>query len=182
MHHSGDLRVAARRRVALLAELGRLDEAAAAADEAVRSDAEHPARIVRARSYLERARVRIAAGNPDSAREDLTRSTPLAPSGRGDDQLDLATTVARLALLEGRGDRAVALWSAVRDYRAATSRVSPRLSRRFEAPLIELETRPAQPVVTARAALDALRSLVTEEFAALTVGPDHPVEGRGTSP
>jgi len=182
VNYSGDFPAAARRRAALLAELGSLDEAAAAASEALESEAESRDSLGRARSHLGRARVRIADDDPDRARQDLRESTRLAEVASADDQLDLAVTHAHLALLDGRGDRAVALWSAVRDYRAATTRVAPRLSRRFEAPLVELETGPVQPAVTARAALDALRSLVTEEFAALTVGPEDPPDGSGTSP
>jgi tetratricopeptide (TPR) repeat protein len=156
-----------RRRAALLAELGRLEEALGAATEAVESQAESPRSPGRARSHVVRARVRIAAGDTGGAREDMSKSTRLAEIAWGDDQLQLATTLARLALMDGRRDRAVDLWSAVRDFRAATTRVLPRLSHRFETPLTELETRPDGPVRNARAALDALRSLVGDELAGL---------------
>ena len=170
-----------RRRAALLAELGRLEETAAALDEALRSEKERADSAGRAQSHVYRARLRIAAGDSEGARSDLQESSRAARAG-ADGVLLLVTTFARLALLEGRSSRADELWSAVEAYRTANTRVAPRLSLRFEAPLRELRPKAEPRPMDSRSALNRLRSLVAEEFDTLTVRPEGPTDGSGPSP
>lgn len=164
------LPVAHRYRAALLAELGRLDESAAVLDEAVVAVGATSEAADRARSYVDRARVRIALGDADGARSDLLETAGVASTGWASDQLRFATALARLALLEGRGDRAAELWTAVAQYRTSTRRLPPPLSRWFEAPLAELPATPSKPAPAPRAGLDALRALVSDEFDSLAPG------------
>ncbi|MBW3536569.1 MAG: hypothetical protein KY395_02195 [Actinobacteria bacterium] len=158
------LPVAHRRRAALLAELGRFDESAAVLDEALAAGGATSEVVDRSRSHVDRARVRIALGDAAGARSDLLATEGVERIGWATDQLHVATTLARLALLEGRRGRALDLWSAVVDYRTANNRLPPRLSRRFEAPLSELKPRSRRRPLASRPALDRLRSLVAEEF------------------
>ncbi|HUR48482.1 MAG TPA: hypothetical protein VMY88_02985, partial [Acidimicrobiales bacterium] len=69
--------------------------------------------------------------------------------------------------LDGRDDCSVEIWSAVVDYRRANQRLAPTLARRFEEPLHHLSLATDRPALDSRAALDALRALVAEEFGAL---------------
>ena len=149
------------RKAAALAELARLDEAAATADELVGTGRGGT------NALLERARIHIGAGNREAARSDLGQVASVVSLGWASHQLQLATTLARLALLDGRDDGAVELWSAVVAYRTANRRLAPRLSRRFEEPLRELNVGTTSPELDSRAALDALRALVSDGFAAL---------------
>lgn len=157
-----------RMRAETLAESGRLNEARAALEEAVATLADSLV-TVDAGLRVDRARVRIAAGEAEGARSDLLASAPAAQVGWASDQLHVATTLARLALWEGREADAVSLWSAVQSYRAANRRIAPRLSRRFEEPLRELELDPTAKggLGNSRHALNALRSLVVEAFSEL---------------
>lgn len=176
LEQPGDLPGLLRRQAATLIELDRLDEASSAAEAAVGAGPEtldeagrpsvNPA-LGRARSQLERARVRICANDIAGARSDVLGTGLVAGSGWAADQLHVATTLARLALFEGRQGAAVALWSAVQGYRTANQRIAPRLSRRFEEPLHQLRLPARHPALDSRAALDALRTLVTDEFTAL---------------
>ena len=177
LEQPGDLPGLLRRQAATLVELDRLDEAMSAAEEALKAGPETlddagrasvgPAQG-RARCRLERARVRICAGDTAGARSDVIETGLMARSGWASDQLHVATTLARLALLEGRSDTAVSLWSAVQEYRGANRRFAPRLARRFEAPLDDLGTREGTTDANSREALTALRRIVAEEFEALT--------------
>ncbi|HUR48483.1 MAG TPA: hypothetical protein VMY88_02990 [Acidimicrobiales bacterium] len=159
-----------RRRGAALAERGLLDEALTAADEAVAAE------LSGIGSFLDRARIRIELGDAAGARVDLVEGASGAQIGWASDQLQLATTLARLALLEDRPDTAVSLWSAVQDYRAANKRLAPRLARRFEEPLVELGVVTESRAANSREALDVLRRLVAAEFEALIEqgGPTRP--------
>ena len=159
--------VAHRHRAALLAELARLEESLAALEEAVVAVVATSEAADRARTHVDRARVRIALGDGDGARSELLEAAGAAGIGWANDQLQFATTFARLALLQSRGDRAAELWAAVVAYRTANRRLARPLSRRFEEPLRELEFSAGPPAPNSRAALDALRALVAEEFAAL---------------
>ena len=176
LEQPGDLPGLLRRQAATLTELDRLNEALSAADEALAAGPEtlddagrpsvNPAHG-RARSHLERARVRIALGDADGARSDLAETAVTSGIAWASDQLQLATTFARLALLEGRVDRAAEIWSAVVDYRTANRRLPPTLARRFEEPLNRLTPAVSRQVLDSRAALDVLRALVVEEFDSL---------------
>lgn len=151
------------RKAALLAGLGRLDEAALAIDELVATGRGGPMAL------LDRARLHIASDNDQEARSNLVQVARVARLGWASHQLELATTLARLALLEGRRDRAEELWAAVVAYRTANRRLAPPLSRSFEAPLRELPGG-APPALDSRASLEVLRALVSDEFGALA-GP-----------
>lgn len=149
------------RKAAALAELGRLDEAAATADELVATGRGGTT------AFLERARIHIAAGNSAAARSDLAQVAAAASLGWAGHQLELATTLSRLALLEGRHDRAADIWSAVVAYRTANGRMAPRLSHRFEGPLHRLALADNRPTLGSRSALNALRVVVSGEFDSL---------------
>lgn len=151
----------------ILAEIGRLDEALAAADQTVAVGPAAARDLVGCRSLLDRARIRVELDDARGARSDLLELSAMVPVAWADDQLHLATTFSRLALLENRRDRAVELWTAVQEYRSANKRVPPRLSRRFEEPLRGLQPDLEPTALTSRAALDTLRALVAEEFEAL---------------
>lgn len=176
LEQPGDLPGLLRRQAATLMELGRLDEAVRVAEDAVAAGPEtldesgrasvNPAHG-RARSQLERARIRICVGDAAGARSDVFDSGPVARSGWARDQLHVATTLARLALLEGRDDRASQIWAAAVDYRTANNRIAPRLARLFEKPLRQIEVATGRPVPDSRTALDAVRAIVAGEFEAL---------------
>ena len=153
------------RRAEILGEQGRSDDALEDLDRAVATSASGSPDWVR--SHRERARLRIATGNAEGARSDLVAVAAAALVGWSDDQLHLAATLARLALLEDRSGTAAALWSAVLDYRAANRRLPPRLARRFEEPLYELRADFTPSGLPSRAALQSLRTVVAEEIAAL---------------
>ena len=146
------------RKAAVLADVGRLEEAVATADELVATG------LGGRTAWLSRARLHIASGNAGAGRSDLSQVAPVARLGWASHQLQLATTTACLALLEDRGERAAALWSAVQDYRTTSGRIAPRLSRRFEEPLRQLILEAPSRAVGSRAALDVLRAQVSEEF------------------
>ena len=179
LEQPGDLPGLLRRKAATLVELDRLDDAVSAAEQALAAGPETlddagrasvgPAQG-RARSQLERARVRICAGDTRGARSDVLETGIVARSGWASDQLHVATTLARLAQAEDRPNRARELWSAVQAYRAATGRVPPRLARRFEDPLVPLTPPTDRPALDPRAAADSLRALVSDEFTALETG------------
>ena len=149
-----------RRTCAALAELGRVDEALTAAAELVAAGRGGVGAL------LDRAGIRIAAGDAKGARADLVQAASAARVGWANSQLNLATMLARLALLEGQQDRALEIWSAVVAYRAANRRLAPRLSHRFEEPLRQLTLPTERPALDSRAALDALRAHVSDEFTA----------------
>ena len=149
------------RKATVLAELGRLDDAAAAAEELAATG------LGGTTLFLERARIRVAAGDGDLARADLLRLASTAHAGWGGLQLQLATTLTRLALLEGRRGTAIALWEAVQRYRATTKRRTPPLAHQFEKPLAGLPV-PGLGGGPSREALEALRRLVMEEFESLS--------------
>ena len=146
------------RKTALLGELGRLDEASAAAEELAATG------LGGTVAFLERGRLHVARGDVEAARSDLLRLARSARLGWASHQLQLATTLARLALVEGRLERAATLWAAVLDYRAANRRLAPRLSLRFEEPLHELCPDFTPSGLSSREALQVLRDLVAEEF------------------
>ena len=154
------------RKAAVLAELARLDEAVATADELVAVGQGG------ATAFLQRARIHIGAGNGGEAGSDLAQVVSVVSLGWAGHQLQLGTTLARLALMEGREDRAIEIWSAVVDYRRANRRLAPRLSRRFEEPLHSLTPDGERPALDSRAALEVLRALVAEEFDSPRGRPD----------
>lgn len=117
--------------------------------------------------------IRIALGDASGARSDLREAAAVVQSGWASPQIQLATTLARLALLEGRDADAARLWIAVVDYRVANRRMAPPLSRWIEPPLQEIDLEPERTAIASRPALDALRAVVSEEFAQLM---DHAVE------
>jgi tetratricopeptide (TPR) repeat protein len=153
------------RHAALLMELSRPEEAAAELDEVLRS------RAVQPRHHVDRARAHIAMADAATARTDLL-DFPRAPGfGWAGFQLTLATTLARLAMLEGRRERATELWGAVGAYRSANRRLVPPLARRFEEPLDQLEVDASPPILDSPTALAALRARVADEMAALGADP-----------
>lgn len=153
-----------RRKVEVVAELGRVAEALEEIDAVLVTESLVTEAVERARLHLDRARLRLILERPEGARHDLMASEPIARSGWAADQIHVATTAARLALAEGRRDAAIGLWSAVQHYRRANQRVTPRLSRAFESPLEELPATIVSPPLDSRAALAALRGLVAEEL------------------
>lgn len=149
------------RKASLLLELGRLDQAGAAVEELGATG------LGGTTVLLERARIHIAGGKAEPARSDLSQLAGVLRLGWAAHQIQLATTLARLALLDGREQSALALWAAVQDYRTANQRIAPRLSRRFEEPLQQLTLPVNRGSIDSRPALDALRALVSDEFSAL---------------